>query len=141
MSDNDYTFGNQHDVPEGGDQRREFRLTGRAMVALELEAADPGVIGDSRGGSRWESFTTRDLSAAGCRLRTTEPLTPGALFPARIGLDDTGDYFELMAEVVWCKPESTDDDDCWLVGLRLLESDGTGYVEWVETVARVMESD
>lgn len=141
MSDNDYTFGNRDDVPEGGDQRRAFRLTGRAMVALELEAADPGVMHPSQEGSRWESFSTRDLSITGCQLRTSEPLTPGALLPARIGLDDTGDYFELMAEVVWCRPDSTDGEDCWLVGVRLLESDGTAYVEWVDAVARVMEGD
>ncbi|WP_372971569.1 hypothetical protein [Marinobacter sp.] len=43
--------------------------------------------------------------------------------------------FRLMVEVVWCRPA---DDTGWLVGLQILESDDTAYLEWVEAVARAM---
>jgi hypothetical protein len=41
-------------------------------------------------------------------------------------------------DVIWCRPTAYDH---WLVGLRILESDDTAYLEWVEAVARAMSVD
>lgn len=133
MADIDYTFGTNEDVPEEGDNRREYRLTGNARVVLELESPSP----EDPEGVRL-TFHTRDLSPTGFRLRSTEPLTPQALLPAEVSLSGSGEVCQLTVEIVWCKPAG---DGQWLVGLRILESDDTGYIDWVEAVARAMEED
>jgi hypothetical protein len=38
-------------------------------------------------------------------------------------------------EVVWCRAST---ETSWLVGLQILESDDTSYLEWVEAVAKAM---
>ncbi len=37
-----------------------------------------------------------------------------------------------MVEVVWCRAST---ESGFLVGLRIIESDETAYLEWVEAVA------
>lgn len=133
MSDIDYSFGDYDDSPESGDNRSEYRLTASARVAIELEASVPDDVGDSD--VRTLVSRTSDLSARGIRLATTEPLTTGALLPASVSLEEVSEPFHLMVEVVWCRP---DDAGGWLVGLQILESDDTEYLEWVEAVARAM---
>jgi hypothetical protein len=39
--------------------------------------------------------------------------------------------------VVWCQPDSSE----FLVGAKILRSDETAYVEWVEAVASAMAND
>ena len=133
MSDIDYNFGDHDDSPDYRDNRSEYRLTASAKVTVELESAAP----DESGGGTGRSLVsrTRDLSARGIRLVTSEPLTTGAILPAWISLEEVSDPFRLMVEVVWCRPA---DASGWLVGLQILESDDTAYLEWVEAVARAM---
>lgn len=133
MSDIDYNFGDYDDSPESGDNRSEYRLTASAKVTIELESSLPDDAGDSSG--RTLVSRTSDLSVRGIRLATPEPLTTGALLPVWISLEDISEPFRLMVEVVWCRP---DDGGEWLVGLQILESDETEYLEWVEAVARAM---
>lgn len=133
MSDIDYSFGDHDDSPESGDNRSEYRLTASARVTIELEAPGPEDGGESA--PRTLVSRTSDLSAKGVRLRTHEPLTAGALLPVEICLDEVAEPFQLMAEVVWCRPSS---ESSWLVGLQIMESDETSYLEWVEAVARAM---
>ena len=64
-----------------------------------------------------------------------EPLPQGALLSAWVKLDGEPEAFPLTVDVVWCRPASAGQ---WLVGLRILESDDTAYLEWVEAVARAM---
>ena len=42
-----------------------------------------------------------------------------------------------MVEVIWCRPN----ESSFLVGARIIESDETAYVEWVEAVASAMAQD
>ena len=133
MSDIDYDFGDYEDAPESGDNRSEYRLTASARVTMELESSVPDDNGDSTG--RTVVSRTSDLSAGGIRLSTSEPLTTGALLPASVCLEDVSEPFRLMVEVVWCRPAG---EHTWLVGLQILESDDTAYLEWVEAVARAM---
>lgn len=133
MSDIDYTFGDYEDAPDSGDNRSEYRLTASARVTMELESSVPEDA--SAGAGRTLVSRTSDLSARGIRLATSEPLTTGALLPAWVSLEDVSEPFRLMVEVVWCRPA---EDLGWLVGLQILESDDTAYLEWVEAVARAM---
>ena len=136
MSDIDYEFGDYDDSPESGDNRTEYRLTGSAEVTLELEATEPE-SGDSVPGRTLVS-KTRDLSAQGFCLSTREPLPEHALLTAWVKLDGEPEAFQLTVDVVWCRPSS---NGSWLVGLRILESDETSYLEWVEAVASAMSTD
>ncbi|MDK8464359.1 PilZ domain-containing protein [Marinobacter sp. SS13-12] len=133
MSDIDYNFGDYDESPESGDNRCEYRLTASAKVTMELESSVPEGAGS--GDERTIVSRTSDLSARGIRLATSEPLTTGAILPAWVCLEEVSEPFRLMVEVVWCRPA---DDSGWLVGLQILESDDTAYLEWVEAVARAM---
>ena len=135
MSDIDYTFGND-DGGVSSDNRSEYRLTGSAQVTLELESAEPDSPENAPG--RTLVSRTRDLSAQGFCLLTREPLTEHALLSAWIRLDGEPEAFQLMVDVVWCRPAGAGQ---WQVGLRILESDDTSYLEWVEAVARAMSAD
>lgn len=127
----DYTLEGGSTLP---DQRTEYRLTGRARVTLELEAAD-SVSGLE--GRQLVSYTT-DLSANGIRLTTSEELPLQALLPTAVVLDGSDTVFNLTGEVVWCNAQ---DASSWAVGLKILESDGTSFVEWIEAVAAAMVQD
>lgn len=133
MSDIDYSFGDYDDSPENGDNRCEYRLTASAKVTMELESPVP----DDTDASDERTLVSRtsDLSASGIRLATSEPLTTGAILPAWVSLEEVSEPFRLTLEVVWCRPAV---DAGWLVGLQILESDDTAYLEWVEAVARAM---
>ena len=111
-------------------------MTGSAQVTLELESSEP----DSSDGAAGRSLVskTRDLSAQGFSLTTRERLLEHALLTAWVKLDGEAEPFQLTVDVVWCRPASADQ---WLVGLRILESDDTAYLEWVEAVARAMSED
>lgn len=136
MSDIDYNFGDDDEVSSTGDNRSEYRLTGSAQVTLELESMEPE--SDDDGAGRTLVSKTRDLSAQGFCLTTREPLVENALLSAWINLDGERESFQLTVHVVWCRPASAGQ---WLVGLRILESDDTSYLEWVEAVARAMSDD
>lgn len=133
MADNDYSFGNGDEKPEHGENRQEFRLTGNARVVLELESPSPE---DPEGLKL--TFNTRDISPTGIRLRSREPLTPQALLSARVELAGSGEVYPLTVEVVWCKPGT---EGHWLVGLSIIESDDTAYIDWLEAVARAIGED
>lgn len=137
MSEIDYSFGDYDDAPESGDNRSEYRLTASASVTLELESPIPDDGGGKQSGRSLVSRTS-DVSVCGIRLVAAEPLTLGALLPASVSLEDENDPFGLMVEVVWCRAHA---ETSWLVGLQILESDDTSYLEWVEAVAKAMSED
>jgi hypothetical protein len=136
MSDIDYNFGNNEDDAAPEDHRSEYRLTGSAKVTLELESSEPE-NGQALAGRNLIS-KTRDLSAQGFSLLTNEPLPEGALLVAWIKLDIEPESFQLTVDVIWCREDSA---GRWLVGLRILESDDTAYLEWAEAVARAMSEN
>lgn len=128
-----YAFGTPEAEPER-DQRQEFRLSGRASVTLELEAAEPG--GD--GTARLARASSSDVSSGGLRVITREALPSGALLPARIQLPGVPAPCLLMVEVVWCRPA---DDHGWQSGLRILDTGDSDYLQWMETMAEIMAQE
>jgi hypothetical protein len=136
MTDTDYNFGNPDEDTRGPDNRSDYRLTARAKATLELESQVPGVENDADNAGRTLDCNIRDISAQGLCLFTREPLPVGALLPALVSLNQTAGTFRLTVDVVWCQPDGPE----FLVGVKILESDETAYVEWVEAVASAMVS-
>ncbi|UDL07180.1 PilZ domain-containing protein [Marinobacter sp. CA1] len=116
------------------EQRSEYRLTGRARVRLELEAAD-----DIAGypAKYLESWST-DLSTNGARLTTDQSVPIDALLPVSIRLQEGQTAHNLTAEVIWSNPL---EDGRWTVGLRFLESEDADYLCWIEAMAVAMVED
>ncbi|MDK9557774.1 PilZ domain-containing protein [Marinobacter sp. M216] len=135
MSNTDYGFGTSESASEGPDNRADYRLTATARATLELESEVPGKALKNRG--RDLVCRIRDISARGMCLFSPEPLSLGALLPATVVLGDHPTPFVLMVEVVWCRPNRSE----FLVGVQIMESDGTGYVEWLDAVASAMEGE
>ena len=133
-TDDPYSFG-YPDVEPERDQRTEYRLTGRANVTIELEAAEPGA-GD---GARTTRASSSDISTGGMRLITTEPVPGRALLPVIVELPGYGEGFPLTVEVIWCRPARKQGE--WLTGLRVLDSGEAEYLAWVEAMARIIEAD
>lgn len=131
MADNDYSFGTQNEPPVDQDNRADYRLTARARAVLELESGSPEGVEDDE---RKLVCGIRDISVSGLCLTSDEPLSLGALLAASVYLGNHAEPFMLMVEVVWCRPNEL----CFLVGVRIIESDDTAYVEWAEEVASVM---
>lgn len=136
MNQDNYSFGQEGQVPPENDQRSEFRLTGRARIELELEAPDPEADEDVSG-NRIACYTS-DLSVNGLCIETREPLTPGALLPMAVSLAGSGGSYALTVEVVWCEPRG---HDGWVTGLKILPSDETSYIDWVDAMAKAMTQD
>lgn len=134
MTTGDYSFGSGPETDR--EQRREFRLTGRVTVNLELESAGPEK--DSQ--AHMLTCYTTDLSATGIRVVAREPATEGAIIPAYVELERDGEMaaYTLMVEVVWCRAF---EERLWQVGLRVLESDDTAVLEWLEAMAQALRED
>ncbi len=133
MSAEDYSLGLSGKDTED-DQRSEFRLTGRARVSLQLEAPSPG---DDDPGKTIVCYT-QNLSSSGVRVQTLEPVTEGALLPLTVMFEGEQVVYQLTGEVVWTEPRESGH---WTVGVQIIESDDTSFVEWVDAVARAMTED
>lgn len=134
MTDNDYSFGTQHEPHIEQDNRADYRLTARARVVLELESGPPGTAEDALSADQELVCGIRDISAGGLCLFSADPVSLDALLPAMVFLANHDQPFRLMVEVVWCRPH----ESAFLVGVRIIESDETAYIEWVEAVAKAM---
>ncbi|WP_417566731.1 PilZ domain-containing protein [Marinobacter sp.] len=134
MTDNDYSFGTQQEPNIDQDNRADYRLTARARVSLELESGPPGTPEDTSSADKELVCGIRDMSAGGLCLFSAEPVSLDALLAATVFLGNHDQPFRLMVEVVWCRPH----ESAFLVGVRIIESDETAYVEWVEAVAKAM---
>ncbi len=134
MTDNDYSFGTQHEPHIDQDNRADYRLTARARVILELESGPPGTAEDALSADKELVCGIRDISAGGLCLFSADPVSLDALLPAMVFLGNHDQPFRLMVEVVWCRPH----ESAFLVGVRIIESDETAYIEWVEAVAKAM---
>ncbi|MEX0603876.1 MAG: PilZ domain-containing protein [Marinobacter sp.] len=133
-SSNHYSLG-APSLDTEDDQRSEFRLTGRATVSLQLEAPDL----DEDDPGKTIVCHTQDLSSSGVRVKSLEPVPVGALLPLSVRFEGDQIAYQLTGEVVWI--ESRDDGYYWIVGVKILKSDDTSFVEWVEAVAKVMAED
>lgn len=137
MTDTDYSFGNPGEARCEQDNRSDYRLTARARAILELESNVPEEVDNSDDTSRNLVCRIRDISARGLCLFSSEPISIGALLTASVSLGNHSEEFRLTVEVVWCRPN----DSAFLVGLQIIESDDTLYVEWVEAVASAMAEE
>lgn len=124
------------DSDVGQDKRLEYRLSGRARVTLELEAADPA-DGDN-GQNRTLTAPTHDLSVTGMRIIAAEALTLGAILPIQVLLAGDEQPYQLIAEVVWCERRGPLQ---YATGLKVLDSDDTSFMDWIDAVARAMIED
>ena len=136
MEDTDYSFGSADIAPSGPENRADYRLTAKAVAVLELESGSPDVEGGESTPARKLACRIRDLSVSGLSLFSTEELTPGALVPAQVTLTSSSQALGLMVEIIWCRRELSG----FLTGVRILESDDTACVEWVEAVAGILSS-
>lgn len=137
MADTDYSFGNPDDQIEGPDNRSDYRLTARATATLELESQVPGEASGVRYARRNLECRIRDISAQGACFFSREPVPVGALLSAVVSLDHHLEPFDLTIEVAWCQPEGLE----FLIGIKILNSDETAYVEWIEAIASAMVSE
>lgn len=135
MHDTDYTFGTPDDPASGQDKRRQYRLTARAQAMLELEAGYPASEGVVASPLRKIVCGVRDISASGLCLLTEKDLSVGALHPMSVKLVNYAEPFVLMVEVSWCRPA----EDGYRVGVKIIQSDQTAYVEWADAVASAIE--
>ncbi|GGE72841.1 hypothetical protein GCM10011533_26540 [Streptosporangium jomthongense] len=136
MKDTDYTFGTQQESAAALEKRRQYRLTARARITLELEANDPGFAQQPGSSGRELVCGIRDISASGLCVISEECLPEGALFPASVSLGSHLEPFLLTVEIVWCQQNEAG----YLVGVRIIESDQTAYVEWTEAVASALDA-
>lgn len=137
MSADNYSSGYSlglSDIDTGADQRSEFRLTGRATVALQLEAPNP----EEHDSGKTIVCYTQDLSSSGVRVQTLEPVTVGALLPISVTFEGEQVVYQLTGDVVWSEPRES---GYWIVGIQIIESDDTSFLEWMDAVARAMAED
>lgn len=129
--DKDYHFGQEVAVPDGAEKREDYRLSTRATVRLHVESAEPSVLGGASFEGSVRTCEVRDLSASGMSLVTSEVLRIGSLLTAEVQLSGRHEFLKLMVEVVWQKAEGAR----YLNGVRVVDSDETDYLRWLEAVA------
>ncbi|GHD45618.1 PilZ domain-containing protein [Marinobacter persicus] len=135
MTDQNYTFGTGPELPRGHDDRASYRLTARAVAGIQLEAPEPSSVPLAGADKpRIAQCRIRDISTDGFSLLAREPLMADSILGASIDLGNGRAPFQLMIEVVWCRPVK----EGYLVGVRVLESDETDYLEWMDAVAQAL---
>src|SRR5690606_40030925 len=103
---------------------RDFHVTGVQTCALPISdagASDATIL----------VCEIRDISARGMSLLSRLALNVESMLTAEVSLDSSQAPFRLMVEVVWCR----EDGRGYLVGIRVLESDETDYLAWMDAVA------
>ncbi|WP_097461561.1 PilZ domain-containing protein [Mangrovitalea sediminis] len=115
-------------LDDSREQRREYRLTGRVRVEVEVEAADPTADQPRR----LLSCVTSDISANGIRVHSQEMLPTGALLPMTVHVNERA--YLLTVEVMWCREEARG----YTIGFQVYESDDASVLEWKEAVAHLL---
>lgn len=134
MTDDNYQFGTSQVLPPGKDKREDYRLTARARAWIQRESPEPEANQDELAGKVTLECQIRDISARGLSLVIAEPLSVNSLLMAEVSLGHQPKGFQLMVEVMWCREA----DEGYLVGIRVLESDDTDYLDWMEAVATAL---
>jgi hypothetical protein len=131
MVDDNYEFGSSQGLPVGHDNREDYRLTARARAWLGIKSPEPGLeVPDTA----LLECQVRDISARGLSLVSSEPLALHSLLMAEISLGHQPKRFRLMVEVMWCREAGPD----YIVGVHVLDSDETDYLDWMEAVASAL---
>ena len=135
MIDDDYGFGIEDDLPSGKDLREDYRLTARARAWILLESAEPESEPSTLDGvSDRLECQVRDISARGISLLCEASLSIGSILVAEVSLGEHAEHFRLSVEVMWCREAEWG----YLIGVRVLESDETDYLDWIEAGARAL---
>jgi len=134
MVDDNYEFGSAQGLPRGQDNREDYRLTARARAWFWLESPEPGLEAPEAPNAAPLECQIRDISARGLSLVLSEPPALNSLVMAEISLGRRPQRFRLMVEVMWCRQTGHD----YLVGVHVLESDETDYLDWMEAVASAL---
>lgn len=101
--------------------RQEFRLSAQETVFIET-APDCIIISNSV-----------DISANGLQIKIDQELPIGSIHQTSVQLDNPDFRLQLVTEVKWIKPAAEDDE--FLIGLALFESEGTDIKQWKEMIA------
>ncbi len=132
MTDQNYTFGTGPELPRGHDDRADYRLAARAVAGIQVEASEPlGAKMPGLAAQRIVECRIRDISTGGFSLVARETLSEGSILTARVDLGNGKSPYRLTIEAMWCRPVSQG----YLIGVRVLESDETDYLEWMDAVA------
>lgn len=132
MIDDNYTFGTGPELPKGHDNRADYRLTARAVAAIQMEASEPMASPPSgMPGQRVLECRIRDISTGGFSLTARGAFAEGSILSSRVDLGNGKAPYQLTIEAVWCRPA----EQGYLIGVRVLESDETDYLEWMDAVA------
>jgi len=134
MVDDNYEFGSAQGLPGGQDNREDYRLTARALAWFWLDSPEPELETPEVLKAAPLECQIRDISARGLSLVSSEPLALNSLLMAEISLGHRPQRFRLMVEVMWCRQAGRD----YLVGVHVLESDETDYLDWMEAVASAL---
>ncbi|MEC9385477.1 MAG: PilZ domain-containing protein [Pseudomonadota bacterium] len=130
-----YGFGVEDEWPSGKDLREDYRLTARARAWILLESAEPESEPSTLDGvSDRLECQVRDISARGISLLCEASLSIGSSLVAEVSLGEHAEHFRLSVEVMWCREAEWG----YLIGVRVLESDETDYLDWIEAVARAL---
>ncbi|KPQ30158.1 MAG: PilZ domain [Marinobacter excellens HL-55] len=134
MTDDNYQFGTSRSLPKGKDKREDYRLTARARAWIQRESPEPGSDQSELARESTLECQIRDISARGLSLVSAEPLTVNSLLMAEVSLGHQAKAFALMVEVMWCR--QTDEGN--LIGIQVLASDDTDYLDWMDAVATAL---
>ncbi|MBN8238160.1 PilZ domain-containing protein [Marinobacter nauticus] len=135
MIDDDYGFGLEDELPSGKDLREDYRLTARARAWILPESPEPESEPSTLDGvSGRLECQVRDISARGISLSCEASLSIGSILVAEVSLGEHAEHFRLSVEVMWCREAEWGN----LIGVRVLESDETDYLDWIEAVARAL---
>lgn len=134
MTDDNYQFGTAQALPRGKDKREDYRLTARARAWIQRESPEPESDPSELADQLTLECQIRDISARGLSLVTAESLSVNSLLMAKVSLGHQARAFALMVEVMWCRRA----EEGYLVGIRVLESDDTDYLDWMDAVATAL---
>lgn len=132
MTDQNYTFGTGPELPRGHDDRADYRLTARAVAGVQVETSEPlEPVIPGVADQRVVECRIRDISTGGFSLISREAFTEGSILTSRVDLGNGKASYRLTIEAMWCRPVNQG----YLIGVRVLESDETDYLEWMDAVA------
>lgn len=112
------------------EQRQEYRLNSRETVFIELASASH----DGREAEEILVSKSVDISANGLQVLVNQPLEMNRILQVAISLEDLDTPISLVTEVKWIV--ANEEQQQWMVGLALLESDDTKLAEWKTIIAQ-----
>lgn len=115
-------------------RRQHLRLPVESTTFIELLSPRAGQTD-----SGWMvTCKTMNVSRGGLQVILEEELTVGAILQIGVDIAGSEDTLYLAGEVRWCLP-SKDEQQPWLAGFQILNSEDSDIDRWVALIA-AMES-